>query len=216
MWVQSAEIASSSGIRETSTTLIDRPRRQRGRSDEMEASDAELIGRFRRGDKKAFARLAHRWDRRAYALAYRLTLNDAESADIKQAALLRAYQGLGEFNGRATFSTWLYRVVVNLCRDRRRARVARDGATQRAVLVNGPQDRTQIPGAAGERTETRRRVAEAVTALPLAIREVVIMRHYQDLPFAEIAEVVDAPVSTVKSRMARGLQLLHDALEDLK
>lgn len=182
----------------------------------MEASDAELIGRFRRGDKGAFARLAHRWDRKAYALAYRLTLNEAESADIKQAALLRAYEGLGSFNGRAAFSTWFYRVVVNLVHDRRRERAAREGATERAMLANDRGGRTAGPSAEGERSETRRRVAESVAALPQAIREVVIMRHYQELPFAEIAEVVDAPVSTVKSRMARGLQLLQDALEDLK
>ncbi len=182
----------------------------------MEATDAELIGRFRGGDKDAFARLASRWDEKAYALAYRLTLNDAESADIKQAAMLRAYQGLGDFNGRATFSTWLYRVVVNLCRDSRRSRAAHEGATRRAVFDLDRRVREPSPGAARERSETSRRVAEAVEALPLAIREVVIMRHYQNLAFSEVAEIVNAPVSTVKSRMARGLRLLQDELEDLK
>ncbi len=183
----------------------------------MDATDRELIDRFRGGDRGAFAGLVVRWDRKAYALAYRLT-QDAEAAeDIRQAAFVRAYEGLGRFNGQASFSTWLYRIVVNLSRDRRRSRRKRDAAL-RATVEGRSRRRPDPPSPAAvcEHQETSRRVAVAVANLPVDIREVVVMRHYQGLRFAEIAEVVGAPESTVKSRMGRGLRLLRDALEEVR
>ncbi|MHC4695186.1 MAG: sigma-70 family RNA polymerase sigma factor [Planctomycetota bacterium] len=183
----------------------------------MEATDAELIGRARSGDSNAFARLAARWEGKAYALAYRFTLDAHESEDIRQTALIRAYQALRTFKGDASFSTWFYRVVLNLCRDRHRMRLVRDNAQRRARRENGGHVRIQRSAdAAVEQAETKRRVAEAVKSLPRAMREVVIMRHYEDLPFARIAEILDAPVSTVKSRMAKGLRLLRHELEDVE
>ena len=182
----------------------------------MEASDQELIERSRRGDVGSFARLAARWDGRAFALAYRLT-QDAESAeDVKQAALLRAYERLDDFNGRAAFSTWLLRIVVNLCRDRYRSSSVRERALGR--LRNAYRDaRAAIPMVDGvlEWTETTNRVAQAVRSLPVDVREVVVMRHYMDLKFVKIAETLDIPVSTVKTRTALGLRLLRESLEDV-
>ena len=183
----------------------------------MGATDSELVDRSRRGDVGSFARLAARWDGKAYALAYRLTQDATSAEDIKQTALLRAYERLGEFNGRAAFSTWLFRIVVNLCRDRHRSTAVRQKALGRSPGA-GRRDQSFAPraDAASQKRETAGRVAEAVRSLPAGIREVVVMRHYMELKFAEIAEVLDAPVSTVKTRMARGLTLLRESLEDVR
>ena len=183
----------------------------------MGTTDKELVDRCRRGDIGSFARLAARWDGKAYALAYRLTQDAASAEDIKQTALLRAYERLGEFNGRAAFSTWLFTIVVNLCRDLHRSLVVREKASARAGLAksNGCAA-APVAGVASERQETADRVAAAVRSLPPGAREVVIMRHYMNLPFAEIAEVLNAPVSTVKTRMGRGLTLLRESLEDVR
>ncbi|UCE59960.1 MAG: sigma-70 family RNA polymerase sigma factor [Phycisphaerales bacterium] len=179
-------------------------------------TDAELVQRFRRGDKGAFSPLARRWEGKAYSLAYRLTLDAAESDDIKQTALMRAFKGLAEFNGKASFSTWFHRIVVNLCRDRMRSRRVRDRVLgEQTGDIRGEGRFAQSACRAGERAETSSRVAQAVASLPTAVREVVVMRHYQDLPFARIAEILDAPVSTVKSRMAQGLRLLQEQLKDV-
>lgn len=181
----------------------------------MTETDAELVDRFRGGDRDAFARLAVRWDSKAYALAYRLTLDAAESEDIRQTAFLRAYQRLGTFAGQSAFSTWLYRIVVNLCRDRQRSLAAGERAVRTTAEIRRVREPGQpSPAARTEQSETARRVADAVSGLPASIREVVIMRHYQELTFAEIAEIAGAPASTVKSRMAQGLRLLRDSLED--
>ena len=182
----------------------------------MDATDAELIGRFRAGDQEAFARLLARWENQAYALAYRLTLDAEASEDIRQTAFLRAYQALQNFRERAAFSTWLYRVVLNLCRDRQRRRLRREKTRSWSQAAANAETQTQpSPYAAVERTETSRRVAAAVSSLPIALREVVIMRHYEGLPFARIAEIVEAPASTVKSRMAEALRQLREQLEDV-
>lgn len=183
----------------------------------MSDTDAELVSRFRNGDRRAFAHLAARWDQKAYALAYRMTLNAAESEDIRQAAFLRAYQRLGTFAGQSAFSTWLYRIVVNLCRDRRRSDRARERAMRQTAADESGRTRSEAsPSAASEQRETAQRVAKAVAGLPTAMREVVVMKHYQELTFAEIAEIAGAPVSTVKSRMAQALRLLRESLEDVR
>jgi RNA polymerase sigma-70 factor (ECF subfamily) len=182
----------------------------------MDTSDAELIERFRRGGQSALAQLAARWNEKAYALAYRLTLDADAAAEIRQLAMLRVYEGAAKFNGRAAFSTWLYRVVVNLCRDRRRRQRSGERVLRRLpAVLSRRRARQPSPAEASESAELSRRVADAVASLPRPMREVVVMRHYHGLPFGEIAEIVDVPVTTVKSRMVQGLRLLREWLEDV-
>ncbi len=182
----------------------------------MEPTDDELIGRFRRGDGGAFDRLVARWDRRVLGFAYRLTRDVEEAQDIRQAVFLRTYRALESFNGHARFSTWIHQVTLNLCRDR-----ARSIESQERALAGGARAREPETGVlpspleTSERNELSRVVATAIAALPEAEREVVVLRHYQGLAFPEIAEILDAPVSTVKSRMSQGLTHLRDRLGHL-
>ncbi len=189
--------------------------------DPMETSDADLIHQFRTGNQEAFGHLVNRWQGKAYALAYRLTLDAADSEDIRQQAFLKIQNALDRFAiDQAKFSTWLYRIILNLCRDRHRSNQTRSKALQDltarpAAALTGTLRETNVPTAGLETTERNRRIAQAMIALPLAIQEVVIMRHYQGLKFAQIAEILDSPVSTVKSRLTLGLSYLRQELEDL-
>lgn len=179
----------------------------------VSSTDEELVRRFQDGDPGAFEGVVVRWNPLVLQLAYRLTGDLEEARDVRQLALLRAHDALARFGGRSRLSTWLYRVVLNLCRDRQRRRARHDDAVRRAA----PDDEGTAGSAAGEseRRETAERVARAVRSLPPAEREVVVLRHYQGLAFAEIAEIQSAPVTTVQSRMARGLLLLRARLQDL-
>lgn len=186
-------------------------RLQLKRISEMDATDTELVDRLRSGDREAFAQLTTRWQGKMYALAYRLTQDVEDAHDITQTAVMQMYRGVAHFNGRASFSTWAHRVVVNLCRDHQRTR-QRQNETRLEVQVSGRPEESLLGG--GPNCEARARVARAVASLPVAMREAVIMKYYQGLTFLEIAEVVEAPVPTIKSRVARGLQLLRELLED--
>lgn len=201
----------------------------------MELADEELVRRSRSGDTGAFEAMVARWNEPILALASRLTGDLEEAQDVRQMALLKVYQGLTRFEGRSRFSTWLYRLVVNLCRDRARQRDAGRRAFAGAVHERfGHEQRGPVPdhdggGAAREgfaleetglhvahERELARLVARAVLTLPAAEREVVVLRHYHDLPFPAIAEILGDPVTTVKSRMSRGLSQLRTRLAHLE
>jgi RNA polymerase sigma-70 factor (ECF subfamily) len=180
----------------------------------MEAPDKTLINQFLGGDREAFGRIVVRWERRVLNLAFRLSSDLEEARDIRQQTFLKALEGLPAFNGEAQFSTWLYRIVVNLCRDRIRAAQSRESAL-RALETRQGGHSSVLPDCDAERAETARKVAEAVAVLPEREREVVVLRHYQGCTFSEIAEIAGAPASTIKSRMLRGLQHLRVLLKDI-
>jgi len=177
--------------------------------------DEELIRRFRAGDASAFEGVVARWEPEILRLAFRLTGDLDEARDVMQTTLMRTHATLAGFQGDARFSTWLYRVVVNVYRDRRRGAAADEHARRGAARVRPGADATTPERAAVQR-ETVELVARAVLTLPSDEREVVVLRHYGDLPFPEIARVLDAPATTVKSRMARGLLRLRARLKELE
>ena len=183
----------------------------------MPASDEELVLRFRGGDETAFEAMVERWNEPILQLATRLTGDLEEAKDVRQMALIKTYRGLGSFEGRSRFSTWIYRVVVNLCRDKKRGANVRARALEDSVREKDGDYVLEETGfhVARDR-EVAEIVAQAVLALPASEREVVVLRHYHDMPFPAIAEVLGSPVTTVKSRMSRGLTLLRARLATLE
>jgi RNA polymerase sigma-70 factor (ECF subfamily) len=182
----------------------------------MHPADEELVLRFQRGDEGAFVELVRRLDPAVLDLAWRILGERTAAEDVRQLAWMRVHGGLSAFEGRARVSTWVHRIVIHLCRDRQR-RQASHGAAEERFLSLAPRERhAEPPLALHERAELAARVARAVAALPPREREVVVLRHYHDLPFPVIAQVVEAPVSTVKSRMAKGLDLLRTRLAQLQ
>src|SRR5262245_663134 len=149
----------------------------------MSPSDEELVERFQNGDRSAFDVLVRRWDRKIQGAVYRLMGPGEDVRDLTQEALLKAYRGLGTCKKEARFSSWLYQIALNVCRDRMR-RVRGKSTLSFEDLPEGGE----LPGARGpsalELIETRdlsRQVAAAVNALPEEQREVVVLKEYQGL-----------------------------------
>lgn len=177
-------------------------------------TDEELVHAFRGGDVAAFDELTIRWERRIRGAAYRLLGSDEEARDVSQEVFLKAYRGLGGFKGEAKFSSWLYQIGLNLCRDRLRRRKVRS-----FVSIDSIDERFSPlparPATAYDDVLARdvaRAVSEALAELPDEEREVVILKEYQDMTFVEIAEVLGVPTSTVKTRLYRALGVLRGRL----
>jgi RNA polymerase sigma-70 factor, ECF subfamily len=181
----------------------------------MGRSDEELVEACQSGEVSAFDILVARWEDRIRGAAYRFLGSDEEARDVAQEAFLRAYQAIGTFKKEARFSSWLYQIATNLCRDRLRRRKTRATVSLDALEEAGPVMVETRPGA-HERLLERdlaRAVRRAVDELPEEQREVVILKEYQELTFLEIAQALDLPVSTVKTRLYRGLGQLRLRLE---
>jgi RNA polymerase sigma-70 factor (ECF subfamily) len=181
----------------------------------MGRSDEELVEACQSGEASAFDVLVARWEDRIRGAAYRFLGSDEEARDVAQEAFLKAYQAIGTFKKEARFSSWLYQIATNLCRDRLRRRKTRATVSLEALEESGPVMVETRPGA-HERLLERdlaRAVRRAVSELPEEQREVVILKEYQDLTFLEIAQALGVPVSTVKTRLYRGLGQLRLRLE---
>ena len=181
----------------------------------MGRSDEELVEACQSGEASAFDVLVARWEDRIRGAAYRFLGSEEEARYVAQEAFLRAYQAIGTFKKEARFSSWLYQIATNLCRDRLRRRKTRATVSLEALEESGPVMVETRPGA-HERLLERdlaRAVRRAVDELPEEQREVVILKEYQELTFLEIAQALDVPVSTVKTRLYRGLDQLRLRLE---
>ncbi len=168
----------------------------------------------RAGDAAAFDALVRACDRVVLELAERLLLDHHEAEDVRQLAWLKAWRALPGYDARASFPTWLYRIVVNACRDR--ARTLRRAPPTRPLslaLVPPATERAAGPAGAVEQAELRERVVAAIEALPGDEREAVVLRHFHELNASEIADVVGRPRTTVQSCLARALTRLSFRLK---
>jgi len=181
----------------------------------MSRTDEELVASSLAGDRSAFDLLVLRWDRKIQGAIYRLIGSEEEARDLCQEAFLKAYRGLGAFKGEARFSSWLYQIALNLCRDRMRRRRGRTLVSLDALEADGQAPLLRQEADAHDLVEARdlqERVKAAVLALAEEQREVIVLKEYEGLTFQEIADVLDLPVSTVKTRLYRGLDRLRERL----
>jgi RNA polymerase sigma-70 factor, ECF subfamily len=181
-------------------------------------SDEELVARATAGDLESFNQLVRRWERPIFALAYRTLGREEDARDVVQDAFLRAYRGLPRFKGEAKFSSWLYRITLNLCRDWiRRERRAPIVPTPAGVDPNTFADEQVSPTTSVEELVGRRQMSEAVALamaeLPEDQRTAILMKEYHGLTFQEIADTLQCPLSTVKTRLYQGLSVLRRRLE---
>jgi len=182
------------------------------------ATDEQLVERALAGDGDAFGEVVRRWERKIYALAYGITGSVEEARDAAQETFIAAYRNLQGFRGEAKVSSWLHRIAVNQCISRqRRARVrAETGIEEEAEAPNG---RLLSNGAAGspahavESKERAEAVRRAVASLPRELREVVLLKEFEELTFQEIAGALGIPLSTVKGRLYTALRQLRLRLE---
>jgi RNA polymerase sigma-70 factor (ECF subfamily) len=181
----------------------------------MRLSDEELVEAFQGGDTSAFDQLVSRWDRKIQGAIYRMVGSGEDSRDLCQEAFLKAYRGLSGFKKEARFSSWLYQIAVNVCRDRMRRQRGKTMVSLDEMAGGGELPLRGVAPSALELMEAgdlSRSVALAVASLPEEQREVIVLKEYQDLTFQEIADALDVPVSTVKTRLYRGLTQLRQRL----
>jgi len=181
----------------------------------MGRSDEELVEACRSGETSAFDLLVGRWEDKIRGAAWRVLGSEEEARDVAQEAFLKAYRGLDAFKSEARFSSWLYQIALNLCRDRLRRRRTRASVSLEELEEAGPVLVEPRPGAheLALQNDLARVVRRAVSALPLEQREVLILKEYEGLTFLEIAQALDVPISTVKTRLYRGLGQLRVRLE---
>jgi RNA polymerase sigma-70 factor (ECF subfamily) len=172
-------------------------------------SDAELVIAARRGDLDAFAELVERYRAPALRFAYGIAGNEAE--DAVQEGFVKAYRNLGGFRTDAAFKPWLFTIVANEARNRRRA------MSRRAKLELQVREQPQPVGADVEDTvalhDQRRRLLDVVAGLPDRYREVIALRYFAELSESETAEVLSCPLGTVKSRLSRASHILRETLD---
>ena len=183
----------------------------------MTRTDEELVARSIDGDTDSFNQLVVRWERPIYALAYRVIGREEEARDVVQETFLRAFRGIKNFRGQAKFSSWVYRIALNLCRDWiRRERRAPIQATPEGVdLVElaaeqGPVESIETLVA---RHDLSKIVEQAMALLPDEQRTAIILKEYHGMTFQEIADLQGCPLSTVKTRLYQGLTVLRRHLQ---
>ena len=184
----------------------------------MQTTDDQLVALAAGGDTDAFNQLVVRWERPIYALAYRVLGHEDDARDVCQEAFLRAFRAIRGFKGQAKFSSWLYRIALNLCRDwirrERRVTMVAPGGDGEA----GPLDALVDPDSlavedAVARRELGRAVERVMAGLPEEQRTAIVLKEYHGLTFREIADLQGCPLSTVKTRVYQGLAALRGRLE---
>ena len=172
---------------------------------------------FHRSDTEAFEAMVLRHERMIYLLCLRMTGNADDAQDCAQEAFLNAYRAYGRFRRQASEKTWLYRIAYNACLDflRKRRGEASLDALREAGFDPADSARPQ-PGEEAERNELRRQIQQAVMQLPEDQRAVLILRDFQQMPYDEIARVLDVNEGTVKSRLNRAREKVKNILRDME
>ncbi len=174
------------------------------------------VAASQRGDVLAFNSLVLRWEKPIYNLALRMLQDREEAAEVTQDVFLSAFESIRRFQQRARFSTWLYRIAANRCITRLRLRPQRvyysldnrdaESPTNEGLPARESHEEEFL------REESRKRLHQALSQLIPDQRIVVELKFFQDLTFEEIAEIVGIPLSTVKSRLYAGLEILKGRL----
>lgn len=181
-------------------------------------NDRILIERAREGDGAAFRVLVERYKKKVYAVALDMTGNHHDAEDISQDVFLKAFGSLPRFRGRASVSTWLYRITVNACIDRSRKKAWNAIKTKGAVLDENIQQNIQSrntlshPENELERALLQQHIRRALDSLTQRERAVFVLRHYYALPLKEIADCLNVTEGTIKSTLFRALKRLQEKM----
>ena len=180
-------------------------------------TDEQLVELAVSVDPDAFGEIVRRWERKIFALCFGMLGREDDARDAAQEAFIAAYRNLKNFRGEAKVSSWLHRIAVNQCLTTKRR--AKSRAEDFLDDENGEGERTFVasplksPARITEQTERLNLVRQAVGALPSELRQVIVMKEFEEMTFQEISETLDLPLSTVKSRLYTALKQLKMRLE---
>lgn len=180
-------------------------------------TDEQLVEMAVSEDPEAFGEIVRRWERKIFALCFGMLGREDDAKDAAQEAFIAAYRNLVNFRGEAKVSSWLHRIAVNQCLTTKRRQKSRsedliddeDGSEDR-IFVASPHT---SPARTTERSERMALVRQAVGSLPVDLKQVIVMKEFEEMTFQEISDTLDLPLSTVKSRLYTALKQLKMKLE---
>ena len=181
-------------------------------------NERALVELARAGDEAAFEKLVTLYERKVYATAFRYTANEHDAMDISQEVFIRVFRFIHTFNLESSFSTWIYRITVNVCKDHIRKRASRaelplelmdEESGEYTVEIS---DSTYDPVELYEQAELRQEIRRAIDDLPDNYKEIVLLRDIGGLSYDEISQTLDIEVGTVKSRLSRAREKLRNFL----
>lgn len=181
--------------------------------------DEELVALCQGGQRHAFESLVLRYMKKAYQIAFDFTRDGEEAKDLSQEAFLRAFSQIKHFNGRSSFYTWFYRILVNLCIDhhRRRGRIPwekNNGGRQNDTEVEALADTSSTPDQEAIAGEVKHKLGTALGALPKGQRTAFLLRNHHGLSVAEIAKVMQTTEGTVRVHLHRAVTSLRQSLAE--
>lgn len=184
----------------------------------MKQEDLLLIERCKRGDQTAYALLVRKYQNSVFNLCRKMVRNPEEARDLTQEAFVKTFATLDRFNPVYAFSSWLYKITANLCIDHIRKQRMKMLSIDEPVdgdegsIARDLQDPGQRPDEVSERSEMRILIQDAIAQLPVHYREILILRHEQQLSYEEIAARLAIPLGTVKARIHRAREQLKGIL----
>lgn len=189
----------------------------------MDGRETEALAQARGGDAQGYRALVERYSPKVFRLAYRITGNEADAEDVVQDAFLRAYRGLGKFDERSQFSTWLYRITTNaaldLIRKRKRHEDNREQASATDPDALHPTETIPAGNPSPDRlvlsAEVKEKVEEAMNRLSPKEKAAFVLRHFEGMSIAEIARTLDMGSSAAKNNIFRAVQKLRRELSPL-
>ena len=193
---------------------------------EQKAREEALLKAFRNGDDAAFDSLIGMYSAKLYKVAYALLGSRQDAEEVVQDTFLRAYRALQAFRGESSLETWLHRITVNLARNKYQWNHRRGDGLNVSLTAGGEDaggdsgteteqdvpDRRMEPDLVLEHNEIEKNIMKALNSLPDNLRETMVLRHVNDMPYEQIAQKLDCKVGTVKSRLSRGREMLREQL----
>lgn len=181
-------------------------------------TDEQLVERaVAADDADAFGEIVKRWERKIFALCFGMLAREDDATDAAQETFIAAYRNLKNFRGEAKVSSWLHRIAVNQCLTTKRRQKTRsenfldDEKNEEEKFFVAPA--RSMPSQKAEQSERLRAVRQAVSSLPPDLRQVVVMKEFEEMTFQEISDALEVPLSTVKSRVYTALKQLRMKLE---
>jgi len=187
----------------------------------MADNTAELVSKSQAGDIAAFEELIAKYQSKIYNIAYRLSGNPHDASDLAQEALIKIYRSIGSFRGEAAFSTWAYHIMTNVYRDhlRKKSRRAEDFLdnpidTGESEMTREVADSTYDPEILYENSELGQYLQSLINGMHDEYKIVIILREQMGYSYEEIAQQLDLPLGTVKSRINRARQYLQKKIKE--
>ena len=182
-------------------------------SNERDVVESELILAAQSGDAAAFSSLVKQYSRRVYRLAYSFVHNVDDAADIVQEVFIRAFRNLSRFDTTRALYPWLHRITRNLCINLRSRKANTETTLPTEEILPAVSADPLAVALENERLVT---IRQAIDELPAMHREIIVLKHYQECSYAEMAEILDIPIGTIMSRLYNARQKLKVLLEEVE